>query len=723
MVRGRLAVVVGLLASGVAWGNPTPGTIHGRVYYVGGPRDGQGMQGAEVYTLPQGHQGVTDDDGYYTITGVPAGSYEVWINTEYYCHVPKALHKPVTVAAGQSVQLDFPLPVYLLYPQIKFEPAIGGAPVCHTKKLQVRMIFEGFTIQPTWITIKALRCRGPKHEVTIFDAEVDEAWMLAHLVDTYEDDREVTYFVIDAEFRWDTTGCSNDPYSISMDVEFQSGLCGFVEPFVLQTFDSADVQNLVIHDVVTNAGNADFVLFDPVPGSTYNQPTVTFKIVDDGPEHGLFQWAVYLRDTRLAAWTDYATLTGTTTSPGEVTATFNQPGGPESGVLRDWGTYTVEILVREWGTDSLGQLVEIDHQWLKWPYYLGIPGTVPGTELKGHRMNMAVDEQDNIAVTADYYLTDTLGEEPTEVRAQLINPKLQTIADVSLPKTLNTFHQGVPIATISRSEFRLATHILVITAVDAHGGDCPPDDDHPENCPVPENVYQPRHYRDGENKLLLAVNERPQPAFLIKDVAWVPLHEGSDNNLRNNPANEIYDGDPGDQLGLRIFPCKFTSATDPLTDRNQVKVRVSIAPNGPDAADLDGQQVHLYLYDVDDPSRDPTHVMDTDHEAAQQWKPNAAPGTQAGNKDNNARGEDSPALPPGQAFVELSVVTCTNHGGDYWGESAPLAVSLQPGDNYRVVALPEQDAAVLADYLSALAAKPADPRMGVYLCSAAAPYT
>lgn len=81
----------------------TPGSIHGRITdAVGGI-----LQGAVVTLMPNGGSAVTDKQGDYTIVGTPAGEYT--FNVRYVGF--DVLTKPVSVKAGQAVQLDATLQV------------------------------------------------------------------------------------------------------------------------------------------------------------------------------------------------------------------------------------------------------------------------------------------------------------------------------------------------------------------------------------------------------------------------------------------------------------------------------------------------------------------------------------------------------------------------------------------------------------------------------------
>ncbi|MGE5576721.1 MAG: carboxypeptidase-like regulatory domain-containing protein [Syntrophothermus sp.] len=100
-----LALVLAVLSGADAEVNAAgPGTVSGRVLY-----NGQGISGIKVYLVPEaevakmprkipdarvavGEEGLTDPEGRYTITGVPEGSYRVYIFDE---HAPeKYLSRP-----------------------------------------------------------------------------------------------------------------------------------------------------------------------------------------------------------------------------------------------------------------------------------------------------------------------------------------------------------------------------------------------------------------------------------------------------------------------------------------------------------------------------------------------------------------------------------------------------------------------------------------------------
>jgi len=123
-----------------------------------------------------------------------------------------------------------------------------------------------------------------------------------------------------------------------------------------------EVKNLVIRDSIGNAGNPDYIKFDPESDDQeLREPKITFNITDEGDPHA-YEWWVYLRDTSAEDWTvrGYVEISGSTDGPEAVTATWNGLG--PDGLPAEKGAYTFDIYVRESdGETPCGDI------WLKHP--------------------------------------------------------------------------------------------------------------------------------------------------------------------------------------------------------------------------------------------------------------------------------------------------------------------------------------------------------------------
>ena len=259
------------------------------------------------------------------------------------------------------------------------------------------------------------------------------------------------------------------------------------------------VGNLVLTDVTGNAGNPDYLKFDPFADdpSPNLKPTISFKIVDAGDPHR-YQWKVYVRDTRANEWNvdgeGNVLVEGETDGPGEVTAHLNDPAATnqtQTGELEDWGTYTFDLYVQE-VDEGGGEFEFLDCWWFKSPYKLKIPATMPGvmdaegTPKKGHELYFEMDENDQLCAMADYYLQDNT--DATEFHIDLRDPALALRThpgSQGLPGTVNAPHLGNTLCALA-DEDPVGTYIAVFRGADAHGAD----------------------YRDHCPKRMLAVNKR-----------------------------------------------------------------------------------------------------------------------------------------------------------------------------------------------------------------------
>lgn len=157
--------------------------------------------------------------------------------------------------------------------------------------------------------------------------------------------------------------------------------------------------------------------------------------------------------------------------------------------------------------------------------------------------------------------------------------------------------------------------------------------------------------RGGSDTATVTVTVRPPT---IRDVAWI---------AENSPL----DANPNPGGGQRIFPDKPTGDPADYTNYRAVEVRARLT------TPIAGVRIAFKAFDVDDPSagseNDPDGIIDDESRTA-----------------DNASGD-----------WRLSATTATTNAS---GEAAvELVVSMQPGDNWRVVAT--TDPALLAGLLAA----------------------
>ncbi|MBI2300344.1 MAG: hypothetical protein HYU66_15595 [Armatimonadetes bacterium] len=90
---------------------------------------------------------------------------------------------------------------------------------------------------------------------------------------------------------WLTTACFNDDYLVKAEVDFTNPW-GEGDPHEEAT-KAESVRNMVIHNVQTSSGNADYLVYDPDPASGHSNPWLSFDIVDDAQtEPCSYHWYV-----------------------------------------------------------------------------------------------------------------------------------------------------------------------------------------------------------------------------------------------------------------------------------------------------------------------------------------------------------------------------------------------------------------------------------------------
>ncbi len=89
------------LCIGPLWGQDT-GKLEG---FISGKSGGEPLVGANVQIVNTELGAATDEDGYYSISGVPAGEYQIEVSFVGY----QSTVQPVTVTAGKTVRFDIVL--------------------------------------------------------------------------------------------------------------------------------------------------------------------------------------------------------------------------------------------------------------------------------------------------------------------------------------------------------------------------------------------------------------------------------------------------------------------------------------------------------------------------------------------------------------------------------------------------------------------------------------
>jgi len=318
---------------------------------------------------------------------------------------------------------------------------------------------------------------------------------LTQVSDTVVDGHRVLTY----ECSWNTLPTHNFPHRLVATARFSPGgemPGGGGTGGVTKTAETQPVVgNLVITDVETNAGNADYLKLDLDSDDPQLQsPDIRFTITDIGDPHR-YAWRVHIRDTSVEEWSPegYVALTGTAEAPGEVTAPWGGkgPGG-------DWapaGTYTFDIHVEEIDEDQ----APIDGTSLKAPYNLGIPqqAVVEGEQVPGHLMTKEIAEG-TATVRLSYLLTDASGLTPETVEFHLLDGALALRSSATGPTALGQWHDGVVVGTLPEEELEESWRALFMGS-DGHRAET--------------RSHQPRR--------MLAVNQNPVPRpsanFVLSD--------------------------------------------------------------------------------------------------------------------------------------------------------------------------------------------------------------
>ena len=313
---------------------------------------------------------------------------------------------------------------------------------------------------------------------------------LTPVSDTVVDGRRVLVY----ECAWNTLDTHNFRHRLVTTATFSPGgeiPDGGGTGGVTKTAETQPVVgNLVVTDVETSAGNADYLLFDPESEDpNLKNPWLSFTITDEGDPHQ-YVWVVYLKPTRVVGWPEEGTcyMWGWETGPGQVTAVWNGPLNFSEGVL-ERGPVTFDIGVWEVQNASAWGWWDgwLDEAYFRWPYKLTIPVTfeVEGEQVPGHELSAEIGDG-TVTVMVNYALTDTGAVDATEVKMDLLDCTLVQKATADGPTEVGVWHADVTVGTMSEEEW-VSDWTAVFRGADGHGAET----------------------RDHENRRMLAVNVNP----------------------------------------------------------------------------------------------------------------------------------------------------------------------------------------------------------------------
>ena len=119
-LRGLLALAIVVIAAAAAAAQTEPtATLSGRVVLA---LDGTAVHGATIIIVGTRRTATTDDEGTFTITNVPAGTFEVIAQREHL----SADRQTVTLGPGATVEVAFALGLEALHENISVTASATG---------------------------------------------------------------------------------------------------------------------------------------------------------------------------------------------------------------------------------------------------------------------------------------------------------------------------------------------------------------------------------------------------------------------------------------------------------------------------------------------------------------------------------------------------------------------------------------------------------------------
>jgi hypothetical protein len=258
------------------------------------------------------------------------------------------------------------------------------------------------------------------------------------------------------------------------------------------------IGNLIVTEVTGNAGNPDYIKFDPLSTETnLRNPVIRFNIEDDGNPHH-YVWTIKISDTNRPAWIKTATIKGTANGPGPVSIRINQVAGGQfqDAQLGEWGTYTFDVFVaeveqipasfsitQEVEGDAFAQLERVDYWAFKQggigsQYFLRIPKDPEEIRHFIKLKSRGTEGQTEDYLEAGYYLEDRNSRPlpASKVWVDFYNPRLEAIVEnhecsgVALNQDYTS--DSPPIGNIEDYEDLLFTEsksfIAVLMGLDSH---------------------------------------------------------------------------------------------------------------------------------------------------------------------------------------------------------------------------------------------------------------
>ncbi len=196
----------------------------------------------------------------------------------------------------------------------------------------------------------------------------------------------------------------------------------------------ADVQNLVITNVTTSAGNADYIKFHPASSSGLNRPVISFTIENDGDptsSTNRYHWWLWIRETGVSGPSNFWTYEGFKDGPGQKSITINATDETytKDADIQNSGTYAFDIHVQDTKTGD----------------WQGIRSTK--ISMPSHAIALTSDPNADFTAIAAYTLES--GRDASEVKIDFLNPGLEVKSSTDGNTTAGIAHSGLLLYTLS----------------------------------------------------------------------------------------------------------------------------------------------------------------------------------------------------------------------------------------------------------------------------------